>query len=198
MIATELAVRAMRWHGAFTHWVGAFRLNISHLTPPGPHSTTSTLSSTHSFRPRRVSSCPCRVRIRDRRRGPGPGALPEDLARTRARVGRRIERWYARAQHVVSTEDLWIQPLRSNLTPVGFARRLTFELRLEWDAVAAGAGGVPMARVSRSSCRGVRGDGSGLMRRRAKCYGWTTSLLEHSRSASRAIMRGGRGALEGH
>ena len=172
---------------------------------------TSTLSSTHPFRPRRVSSCPCRVRIRDRRRGPGPGALPEDLARTLARVGRRVERWYARAQHVVSTEGLWIQPLRSNLTPVGFARRLTFALRLEWDAVAAGAGGRPAGaahrlswtchdvagkspgrmRAFKSSCRGVRGDASGLMRRRTKCYGRTTSLLEHSHSTSRAIMRGG-------
>ena len=53
------------------------------------------------------------------------------------------------AQHLVSTENLWIQPLGASLTPVGFARRLTFELRLEWDPTAAGAGGVLVARVLR-------------------------------------------------
>ena len=167
MIATELAVRAMRWHGAFTHWVGAFRLNLSHMTPPGPHSTPQhCLLRTRFVRVAfPLVLAVCAFTIADAAQG--PGALPEDLARTLARVGQQVERWYARAQHVVSTEDLWIQPLRSNLTPVGFARRLTFELRLEWDAVAAGAGGVPVARVLRREV-GAR-EGAEQEREAARC-----------------------------
>ena len=74
---------------------------------------------------------------------------PTDLADTLARVSQRVEGWYARTQSVVSMETVWIQPLRADLTPVGFARRLVFELRVGWDPGLAGPGGVPAANVLR-------------------------------------------------
>jgi hypothetical protein len=77
---------------------------------------------------------------------PGPSV---DLAQTLARVGQRVEQWYARAQSVVSTETVWIQPLRSDLTPSDFPRRLAFELRVGWDPDRTGPGGVPVANVLR-------------------------------------------------
>ena len=78
-----------------------------------------------------------------------PTFTSEDLARTLARVGRQVERWYDRAQNVVSTETVRIQPLGSNLAPTGFPRRLTFELRVGWDPGHAGSDGVPVASVLR-------------------------------------------------
>src|SRR5688572_23868846 len=59
-----------------------------------------------------------------------PGA---DLAQTLARVGQRVEEWYSRAQSIVSTETVVIQPLRSDLTPMNSPRRLAYELRVAWD-----------------------------------------------------------------
>jgi len=78
---------------------------------------------------------------------PGPA---EDLAQTLARVGQRVQQGYARAQNVVSTETVWIQPLRSDLTPTDFPRRLVFELRVEWDPDRTGLDGVPVANVLRA------------------------------------------------
>ena len=72
-----------------------------------------------------------------------------DLEQTLTRVGQRIEQWYARAQNVVSTETVSIQPLRSDLTSDGVARRLTFELRVAWDPDRAGPGGAPVANILR-------------------------------------------------
>ncbi len=156
MVAAELAVKTMRCYGAFTHCMGTFRFTISHTTPPSAHSTPQNGLP----RTRRVRLTVALVLAACALASAGPAqqpeSLPEDLARTLARVGQQVERWYASAQHVVSTEDLWIQPLRSDLTPIGFARRLTFELRLEWDPAAAGPGGVPVARVLRQQL-GERG-----------------------------------------
>ena len=76
----------------------------------------------------------------------GDPALP--LTETLARVGDRVEQWYARAQSLVSLESVWIQPLRSDLTAVDFPRRLAYELRLAWDAPADG-GELPQANVVR-------------------------------------------------
>jgi len=72
-----------------------------------------------------------------------------DLEQTLLRVGARIEQWYARAQAVVSTETVFIQPLRADLTPFDFPRRLAFELRVAWDPERAGSRGVPEANVLR-------------------------------------------------
>ena len=82
------------------------------------------------------------------------GPSSENLARTLARVGQQVERWYARAQNVVSTETIRIQRLRSDLTPVGFPRRLTFELRVGWDPGRTDSDGVPVATVLRERVGG--------------------------------------------
>ena len=37
---------------------------------------------------------------------------------------RRVEQWYARAASIVSTENVWIQPLRADMTPAELQRRI--------------------------------------------------------------------------
>lgn len=63
----------------------------------------------------------------------GDDTPPIRLVDALERVGQRVERWYARAQTVVSREAVSIQPLRADYTPVDFPRRLVFELRVAWD-----------------------------------------------------------------
>lgn len=75
-----------------------------------------------------------------------------DFSQTLARVAHRVEQWYARAASIVSTENVWIQPLRADMTPVDFPRRLAFELRVEWDPARTGADG-PIANVLRAPLR---------------------------------------------
>jgi hypothetical protein len=67
---------------------------------------------------------------------------------TLTRIGNRVVEWYARAQSLVSIESVSIQTLRADLTSVDFPRRLTYELRLAWDAADEG-GELPEARVVR-------------------------------------------------
>jgi hypothetical protein len=79
-------------------------------------------------------------------------SVPADFNETLARVGRRMEQWYARAASVMSTEQVWIQPLGADMTPNNAPRRLTFELRVEWDPKRA-AQGAPVANVLRQPVR---------------------------------------------
>jgi hypothetical protein len=72
-----------------------------------------------------------------------------DIADTLRNVGLRIQAWHARAQTVVSTESVWIQPLRADMTPEMFPRRLAFELRVAWDPEQVGPLGIPEATVVR-------------------------------------------------
>jgi hypothetical protein len=53
----------------------------------------------------------------------------------------------------MSTEQVWIQPLRADMTPLDVPRRLTFELRVEWDPGRAGPGGSPVPNVLRQPVR---------------------------------------------
>lgn len=76
----------------------------------------------------------------------GESTLP--VADTLARIGERVEQWYARAQSLISLESVSIQQLRADMTPVEFPRRLSYELRLAWDAAAEG-GELPEANVVR-------------------------------------------------
>lgn len=62
-----------------------------------------------------------------------PPATP-DLATTLQRAGERVEQFFARAQTIVSTETVRLQPLGSGLSPDGFARTVESELRLTWKA----------------------------------------------------------------
>ena len=50
-----------------------------------------------------------------------------------ARVGDYVERYYARAQSIIVDENVAIQPLGLDSEYDGFARRLTYELRVEWN-----------------------------------------------------------------
>jgi hypothetical protein len=51
-----------------------------------------------------------------------------------ARVGEYVEQYYARAQSLLALEEVTVQSLTRDLGLDGFARRLTYELRVEWDA----------------------------------------------------------------
>ncbi len=55
------------------------------------------------------------------------------------RLGRYVEDYYTRAQSIVTEETVVIQPLALDLTGVGFPRRAVYELRVEWDPLAATA-----------------------------------------------------------
>ena len=72
---------------------------------------------------------------------------------TMSRLSRRIEQWYARAASIMSTENVWIQPLRADMSPLEFPRRLAFELRVEWDPARSDARGAPIANVVREPMR---------------------------------------------
>jgi hypothetical protein len=56
---------------------------------------------------------------------------PGDLDDLLARVGERIEQYFARAQKIVFVEKTTISPLGSDLTPQGFSRVLEADVRVE-------------------------------------------------------------------
>ena len=66
--------------------------------------------------------------------GQAPGAVDPVT-----RLGLYVEVYYARAQSIVTEETVVVQPLAIDLTAVGFPRRATYELRVEWDPAAASA-----------------------------------------------------------
>jgi hypothetical protein len=76
-----------------------------------------------------------------------------DFSETLTHVSRRLEQWYARASSIMSTEHVWIQPLRADMTPLDFPRRLAFELRVQWDPGRAAPGGAPIANIVREPLR---------------------------------------------
>ena len=49
------------------------------------------------------------------------------------RIGAFVERFYARAQSVVSEVRVRVRPMTRDLTPVGPGRRLLYEMRVEWE-----------------------------------------------------------------
>ncbi|MGE3578929.1 MAG: hypothetical protein AB7I25_10765, partial [Vicinamibacterales bacterium] len=63
-----------------------------------------------------------------------------------ARVGAYVERYYATAQRVVAVETVTLQPLRSDLSPLDFPRRLEYDLRVEWTPGEAGQPGDAQVR----------------------------------------------------
>jgi hypothetical protein len=52
------------------------------------------------------------------------------------RLGAYVEQYYGRAQSILAEESVTLQPLASDFGPQGFPRRLTYELRVEWDPEA--------------------------------------------------------------
>lgn len=63
----------------------------------------------------------------------GPAPDPQDAA---TRVGRYVEAYYSRAQSIVVDESVVLQPLTSGFSFEGFARRLVYEVRVEWNPEA--------------------------------------------------------------
>jgi hypothetical protein len=55
-----------------------------------------------------------------------------------ARIGAYVARYYERAQSVMADEAVAVQPLGRDLSADGFARRLLYELRVEWNPDAVG------------------------------------------------------------
>src|SRR5688500_5357519 len=51
-----------------------------------------------------------------------------------ARVGEYVERYYARAQTIMATETVTVEPVSRRLKPEGPARKVVNEMRIEWDA----------------------------------------------------------------
>ena len=62
-------------------------------------------------------------------------------------VSERVRQYYGRAQSVMCTERVVIQPINRSFSPEGFARVLEYELRVEWEAAPSGE--APDARVVR-------------------------------------------------
>jgi hypothetical protein len=60
-----------------------------------------------------------------------------------------VEQYYGRAQSLVAEETVTLEQLRQDLTSDGLARRLTYEIRVEW----SDDGGTPQASVVRQLLR---------------------------------------------
>ena len=73
----------------------------------------------------------------------------DDLDALIDRIGARVIDWYARAQSIVSQEEVFIQPLRFDMSPAGFGRRVAYELRIAWESPGAGAAALPEPTVLR-------------------------------------------------
>jgi hypothetical protein len=74
-------------------------------------------------------------------------ASPQSDAPLLARVGDYVEQYYTRAQSLLAQEEVSIQPLGRDLGFDGFARRLIYELRLEWDPAAGDDDGASVVRA---------------------------------------------------
>jgi hypothetical protein len=73
--------------------------------------------------------------------------LTPEAAATLDRVSQYVDGYFARAQSLMVEETVVVQPVRADLQPDGFARRLVYELRFEWSAGAdAGAPRIEVVR----------------------------------------------------
>ena len=72
---------------------------------------------------------------------------PIDLPGLLARVGERVEAYYARAQSILCLETVQLQPMDSNFSSPSHVRKLVYELRVSWDPSTDGS--VPEANVTR-------------------------------------------------
>jgi hypothetical protein len=62
----------------------------------------------------------------------GKDPVPLDAARLNG-ISAYVESYFGRAQRLMVDETVSIQPLRADLMPEGLPRRLSYELRVEWD-----------------------------------------------------------------
>jgi hypothetical protein len=68
----------------------------------------------------------------------GAVAQPTGAGPMLARIGTYVEQYYSRAQSIVARERVTLQPLARDLGFDGFARRLEYEIRVEWNPSASG------------------------------------------------------------
>src|SRR3954464_3825950 len=66
------------------------------------------------------------------------GQTPSLVVDPVTRVGAYVQQYYSRAQSIVAEETVVLQPLQSDLTAEGFARRLVYDLRVDWNPHAPG------------------------------------------------------------
>ena len=68
------------------------------------------------------------------------GARGQSIAadQTIVRVGDYVEQYYSRVQSIIADEAVTVQRLNRDRSMDGFARRLVYELRLEWDPTVEG------------------------------------------------------------
>ena len=74
-----------------------------------------------------------------------PARPRADLEATLAQVSHQVEAYYSRARAILCAERVVLQPLGADLTTDGFARRLEYELRVEWEP-PSGADGAQVTR----------------------------------------------------
>src|SRR5688572_122021 len=70
----------------------------------------------------------------------GRAAIGQSISadQTVNRLSGYVEQYYARAQSIVTNESVIVQQIRRDLSADGFARRLVYELRVEWDPTVEG------------------------------------------------------------
>lgn len=74
-------------------------------------------------------------------------AISRDVAGWMARVGERIELYYARAQSIICEETVRLEPLGADLLPNGeHIRELVYELRVSWDGLPETGKGATVVR----------------------------------------------------
>jgi len=78
----------------------------------------------------------------------GEQNAPVDLAGLLARIGDRVEAYYARAQSIICLETVHLQPMDFNFASSPHTRRLVYELRVSWER-ATGTDAMPEANVLR-------------------------------------------------
>ncbi len=68
----------------------------------------------------------------------GAAPVPIALDPLLAAVSSRVEAYYARAQSIICTETVRLQPIESDWMPRELGRTLVYDLRVEWDRAVAG------------------------------------------------------------
>jgi hypothetical protein len=84
---------------------------------------------------------------RAEQRAPQPPA--PDVLVTLDRATARVKDFFERAQSLVCTEKVYVQPLNSSLTGDGFGRTIESELRLAWDPAEDGHGAAEATALRR-------------------------------------------------
>lgn len=63
---------------------------------------------------------------------------PPDVLEVLSHVSEHVQGYYGRAQSIVCTERVTVQPINSNISSEGFARVLEYELRVDWQPADGG------------------------------------------------------------